>query len=206
MYDPLTTTYALSCPHWGETRRRLSSFRTLRRLPGAAHPAIFSVSFSCACGEEHPGLVSHDDLDVAPLGLGAGGTFRNLMTARDDALESELADAAAARIGAGEWPWSFFCFLEAAPRPMTPSAIAVIAPPAITRKDAWLGMAVRCPACSSVSVNLVSREHVDIPFWNDESVGVVDHVFGDDSLRAVEEFRAELLSARFDERRMDLER
>jgi hypothetical protein len=206
MYDPLTSTYALSCPRRGATHLRLSSFRTLRRLPGAAHPAIFEVSFSCACGEEHPGLVSHDELDVAPLGLGAGGTFHNLLTAHDDTLEGELADVAAARIGAGEWPWSFFCYLESAPRQMTPSAMAVIAPPAIGGREAWLGVAVRCPTCSSLSVNLVSPEHVDIPFWNDDRVGVVEHVFADDALRAVEEFRAELGSARFDERRMDLER
>ena len=50
------------------------------------------------------------------------------MTARDDPLAAELVDAAAARIGAGEWPWSFFCFLEGRPRPVTPSSFALIAP------------------------------------------------------------------------------
>jgi hypothetical protein len=37
-------------------------------------------------------------------------------------------------------------------------------------------------------------------------VGVVDHVFADDAVRTMEEFRAELHSFRFDERRLDLER
>jgi len=204
MYDPLTSTYTLPCPHGREARLPLSSFRALERLAGPVRPAVFSVFFACPCGEEHPGLVSHDELDVAPLGLGADGTFRNLMTARDDPLAVELVSLAATRIGAGEWPWSFFCYLESCPRPMTPSAIALIAPAGTGTRDS-LGVAVRCPSCSSTSVNLVSRHHVDIPFWNDSEVAVVDHVFEDDALRVVDAFRAELLSARFDERRMDLE-
>jgi hypothetical protein len=83
---------------------------------------------------------------------------------------------------------------------VTPSAFALIAP-----GEGSLGIAVQCPVCSAVSVNLVSREHVDVPFWNDARVGVVEHVFRRDALRAIEEFRAELHSARFDERRLDLE-
>lgn len=200
MYDALTSTYSFACPHGPESHVPLSSFRTLERLPGAAHPAVYRVLFSCRCGEEHPGLVAHDELDWAPLGVGAGGTFRNLLTSRDDSLAGELADVAAARIGAGEWPWSFFCFLEGRPRPVTPSSFALIAP-----GDGLLGVAVRCPACSAVSVNLVTHEHVNVPFVNDARVGVVSHVFREDALRAVEEFRLELGSARFDERRLDLE-
>jgi hypothetical protein len=126
--------------------------------------------------------------------------FRNLMTSHDDPVADELADIAAGRIGAGQWPWSFFCFLEGRPRPVTPSAFTLIAPGGES-----LGVAVRCPACSAISVNLVTPEHLDIPFWNDVRVGVVEHVFGEDTLRAVDAFRAELSSARFDERRLDLE-
>ena len=59
--------------------------------------------------------------------------------------------------------------------------------------------------CGALSVNLVSQPHVDLPFWNDDRVGVVDHVFPDDALLALEVFRAELDSARFDERRLNLE-
>ena len=81
---------------------------------------------------------------------------------------------------------------------MTPSALAVVAP-----GDDSLGVAVRCPGCSALSVNLVTREHVDIPFWNDARVGVLDHVVP--RRRALEDFRVELMSARFDERRLDLE-
>ena len=211
MYDALTSRYSLSCPHHGEARLRLSSFRTLERLPGPSHPAVFSILFACPCGEEHPGLVSHDDLDVAPLGLGADRTFRNLMTAQDDSLERELADVAATRIGAGEWPWSFFCYLESRARPITPSAIARIAPGLSSRGSRdYLGVAVRCPSCATTSVNLVSCEHVDVPFWNDARVAVVDHVFTDDALAAPDSFltgrfRAELLTARLDERSLEFE-
>jgi hypothetical protein len=200
VYDPLTSRYSFACPHGREAKVPLSSFRLLERLPGAIHPAIYHVLFACGCGDEHVGLVSHDELDWAPLGTTASTTFRNLMTARDDPLADELAGLAAARIRAGEWPWSFYCCLEERPRPVTPSAFALIAP----GEDSF-GLAVRCPACSAVSVNLVSREHVDIPFWNDARVGVVGRPFRRDALPAPELFRATLHSAGFDERRLDLE-
>ena len=60
---------------------RLSAFRSLERLPGASHPAVYRVVFACSCGGEHEGLVTHDDLDWAPLGA-SGAEFFNLMTAR----------------------------------------------------------------------------------------------------------------------------
>jgi hypothetical protein len=50
----------------------------------------------------------------------------------------------------------------------------------------------------------VSREHVDVPFVNDREVGVVEHVFHDDAASTVEEFQAELYSASFDARRLNL--
>lgn len=200
VYDPLTSRYSFACPHGRDTSIPLSGFRRLERLPGPQHPAVYQIVFACGCGDDHPGLVSHDDLDWAPLGATSATRFRNLMTARDDSLAAELVELAATRIGAGRWPWSFFCHPEGRPRPMTPSALAVIVP-----GDRSLGVAVRCPSCAAVSVNLVSHAHVDIPFWNDAHVGVVEHTFEGDALRAVEEFRAELESAQFDERRLDLE-
>lgn len=198
MYDALTGRYTFSCPRRHEARVPLSAFRRLERLPGAAHPAVFGVRFDCGCGGEHTGLVAHNDLDWAPLG-GAAGRFLNLMTSRFDDVGTELSGAAAARVSLGDWPWSFFCFPEGRPRPVFPSSFVAVAP-----GDRCLGLAVRCPACDALSVNLVTPEHVDLPFWNDASVGVVDHVFSDDVLVAVEEFRAELQSARFDERRLNL--
>ena len=199
MYDALTGRYTFSCPVRGETSVRLSAFRTLERLPGAAHPAVYSVRFACGCGGEHAGLVSHDELDWAPLGL-AEGRFLNLMTSRLDEIALELGDLAARRIEAGEWPWSFFCYPEGRPRPVFPSSFFVLAP-----GGRALGLAVRCPACAGVSVNLVSRGHVDVPFHHDVEVGVVTHVFTADVERIVAEFAADLQSARFDSRRLDLE-
>src|SRR5579862_9089929 len=103
MYDPLTTRYSFSCPRRGETRVLLSGFRRLDALPGPHHPTVYRIEFACSCGELHPGLVPHDDLDWAPLGLTEDTCFVNLMTSRHDPLSAELGDIAAQRIKAGEW-------------------------------------------------------------------------------------------------------
>ena len=198
MYDALTGRFTFACPARGEARVALSAFRQLERLPGAAHPAVYRVVFACACGDEHDGLVSHGDLDWAPLGL-QGGVFFNVMTSTLDPLDSELSDLAVRRIQAGEWPWSFFCFPEDRPRPVFPSSFFLLAP-----GDGSLGLAVRCPACQRTSVNLVSHEHVDVPWHNDAEVGVVEHLFAEDVARTIDAFREELYSARFDGRRIDL--
>ena len=122
------------------------------------------------------------------------------MTGRLDDVAGELADLALRRIQAGEWPWSFFCYPEERPRPVFPSSFLVLAP-----GDGSVGVAVRCPACARTSVNLVSTSHVDLPFWNDPEVGVVEHVFAEDVARTLEAFREELYSSRFDARRLGLE-
>ena len=199
MYDPLTSRYTFACPRRGEAHVSLSSFRTLDRLEGAAHPAVYRVRFACTCGGEHDGLVSHDELDWAPLGLDAG-VFLNLMTSRVEPVAAELGEVAAAHIRAGEWPWSFFCYPEERPRPVFPSSFTLLA-----AGEGSVGLAVRCPHCRALSLNLVSQPHVDLPFHNDRRVGVVEHVFADDALRTVEEFRAELWSSSFDARRLALE-
>jgi hypothetical protein len=202
MYDALTTRYTFACPTRGETQVRLSAFRALERLPGAAHPAVYRVRFACPCGEEHPGLVTHTNLDWAPLGLGEQeGSFLNLMTAKVEALAGELSDVAARCIQAGQWPWSFFCYPEERPRPVFPSFFSLIAPGGARDR---LGIAVRCPACSRTSINLVSPEHVDLPFHDDPEIGVVEHVFAPDVETTLEAFRAELYSASFDARRLRL--
>jgi hypothetical protein len=63
---------------------------------------------------------------------------------------------------------------------------------------------VTCSSCGCLSVNLVSADHVDVPFHHDAEVGVVARVFPDDALRTLEEFRAELWSTEFDSRRLAL--
>jgi hypothetical protein len=199
MYDPLTGRYAFSCPVQGETHVPLSAFHTIEELPGAAHPAVFRVRFECGCGDEHDGLLTHDDLDWAPLGL-VGGDFLNLMTSRLEPVAAELGELAALKIRAGEWPWSFFCYPEEQPRPVFPSSFALLA-----ATEQAVGLAIRCPSCRRLSLNLVSRPHVDIPFHNDREIGVVEHLFVEDALATLEAFQAELWSASFDARRLALE-
>src|SRR6266545_692237 len=201
MYDALTSRYTFACPTRGEARVSLSAFRTLDRLEGTAHPVIFRVRFECTCGEEHEGLVAHDELDWAPLGLEEHLAFVDLMTSRVRDVAVDLAELAARRIQAGEWPWSFFCYPEERPRPIFPSSFFLIAP---AEGGGEVGIAVRCPSCSSVSINLVSPQHLDVPFHNDREIGVVEHVFGADADRVVENFASELYSAQFDSRRLDL--
>jgi hypothetical protein len=197
MYDGLTGRYTFSCPSRGEVNVRLSEFRSLERLPGASHPAVYRITFSCACGEDHDGLVTHDELDWAPLS-GPETAFLNLMTSRLEPVEAELLDLAARRIQAGDWPWSFFCFPEERPRPVFPSSFLALAP-----GEEEVGLAVQCPSCSKTTVNLVSRPHVDVPFYNDRRVAVVEHVFSAGPETA-EALRTELFSAGFDASRRDL--
>jgi hypothetical protein len=199
MYDALTGLYGFACPTRGEARVSLSAFRRIERLPGAAHPSVYRVLFACGCGEEHEGLVSHDELDWAPLGLGGAG-FLNLMTSKLEPLAVELGDLAASRIGAGEWPWSFFCYPEERPRPVFPSSFSLLAP-----GGGAVGLAVRCPHCRKLSLNLVSEPHVDVPFHNDRQIGVVEHLFADDALETLAAFQAELWSSTFDARRLQLD-
>ena len=198
MYDGLTGRYTFPCPVAGEARVRLSRFRSLERLAGAAHPAVYKVTFACMCGDEHEGLVTHDELDWAPVGA-SGDPFFNLMTQRLESVGAELLDRAARLIRAGEWPWSFFCYPEGIPRPVFPSAFRALAPAA-----EQVGVAVRCPACARLSVNVVSSRHVDEPFYSDARVAVVEHLFPHDEEATVAAFREELESGSFDARRRDL--
>ena len=184
MYDPLTGRYAFACPVRGETHVLLSAFRSIEQLPGAANPAVFRVRFDCDCGEEHDGLLTHEALDWTPLGLGT----------------AELEAVAAGHIRRGEWPWSFFCYPEEQPRPVFPSSFTLL-----TATDGTVALAVRCPSCRRLSLNLVSHPHVDVPFHNDREIGVVEHMFAEDALVTVDEFRSELWSASFDARRLALE-
>ncbi|MBA3329837.1 MAG: hypothetical protein H0T39_03010 [Actinobacteria bacterium] len=198
MYDVLTARFTLSCPHGGLARVGLSAFRRLERLDGAAHPAVYRIRFACTCGEEHPALVTHAELDWEPLGLG-DGRFLNLMTSRLDPLALELGQLSARRIAAGQWPWSFFCYPEERGRPVTPSAFLSLAPGGDS-----VGLAVRCPHCARISVNLVSSLHIELPFHHDGTIGVVPHAFGDADALAVEQFREQLDSGSFDVLRRSL--
>ena len=198
MYDGLTGRYTFSCPRDGEARVPLSAFRTLERLPGAAHPALYKVVFACGCGEEHEGLVTHEELDWTPIGA-SETSFFNLMTSRLEPVVDELLDRAAASIRAGIWPWSFFCYPEGGARPTFPSTFRLLA-----AGGERVGIAIRCPSCESTSVNFVTRRHVDEPFFHDRRVTVVEHVFASDRDETLAAFRAEFASGFFEARRRDL--
>ncbi len=198
MYDQLTGRYTFACPVRGDVSIPLSRFRVLERLPGAASPAVFKITFACDCDGEHDGLVTHDELDWAPL-AGTDAAFLNLMTARLESAALDLLDLAARRIKSGQWPWSFFCYPEERPRPVTPSSFRVL-----SEGGQELGLAVECPTCAHTTVNVVSREHVDVPFYNDRRVGVVEHIFAHDREQALSAFREQLLSGVFDASRRDL--
>ena len=196
MYDALTSRYGFSCPVRGETSVTLSAFRSLEALAGTSHPVVYRVTFACGCGGEHAGLVTHEELDWAPLGFG-GVRFFNLMTAQLEDVSVELSDLAARRIQAGEWPWTFFCVPEERPRPVFPSAFFLLA-----ASDDAVGVAVKCPVCARTSVNLVTHSHVDLPFHNDPEIGVVRHVFWDEPLEGG--LAPLLASGDVDGRRLDL--
>ena len=125
--------------------------------PGAAHPAVFQVLLRLRLRR---GARRARHARRARLGA-ARPAERRVLQPHDRAarpVADELSDVAARRIEAGEWPWSFFCYPEDRPRPVFPSSFLLLAP-----GDGSLGLAVRCPACQRISVNLVSHEHVDLP-------------------------------------------
>src|SRR5262245_27402460 len=161
MYDGLTGRYGFHCPARGEVSVRLSSFRLFERLEGTSSPTVFKVRFACDCGDEHDGLVTHAELDWEPIGAGEV-EFLNIMTSRLESAAEELLERAVRFIRGGVWPWSFFCFPEDRSVPAFPSAFRLLAP-----GEESLGVAVRCPSCDRTSVNLVSPEHVDVPFYSD---------------------------------------
>lgn len=68
----------------------------------------------------------------------------------------------------------FFCYPENQSRPVFPSSFFLLAP---SGHGGTLGLAVRCPVCGRTSINLVSEQHVDLPFHNDAEIGVVERLF-----------------------------
>ena len=107
---------------------RLSRFRSLEQLPGArasgrlprrvrvrlrgrasrrSSRTTISTGRRSASGRDH--VPEPDDL----------------VASRPSATSS--AALAAARIKAGEWPWTFFCWPEERPRPVFPSAFQLLA-------------------------------------------------------------------------------
>jgi len=204
MYDAIRAKYRFHCPHRPEGGLRavaLSRFRSLQRLPGPSHPAVFRVTYHCDCGEDHVGLVPHGDLDYGSLAA-TGLEFRNLVTGKTEPVDTELADLARLQVQQGNWPWRLFCGLEDKLKPVFPSSLRLLCP-----ADAELvGVAMRCPTCGHVSLNVVSESHLDVPFYHDPVVRLIDRPYGDARDLTVERFHEELWSAGFDAERSALER
>ena len=87
MYDPLRAEYRMRCPERSPDGDRrygvtLSQFVSVTRLAGAQHPAIYCVRHECAaCGGSHDALLTHDELDHAPVvGPPSGEPFWDPLT------------------------------------------------------------------------------------------------------------------------------
>jgi hypothetical protein len=201
MYDLLRASYRFHCPAAPEGVLRsvpLSSFRSIERLAGAAHPAVFRVAYRCGCGEEHVGLVSHDELDYRPIGAGEELEFTNLLTGRAEPIGNELLELAGAQVRQGNWPWRLYCCREGVLKPVFPSCLTHVA----GGEDGGLvGVAMRCPVCDQLSLNVVTRAHLDVPFHHDQIVRVIERPYGDLRDLTAERFHEELWSAGFDAER-----
>ena len=121
-------------------------------------------------------------------------TFRNLVTSHDDELSDGTHRHRCIANPGGEWPWSFYCCLEG---PAAAGDAFRFRGHRARARRIWRGRPVpglfrhvdqsRVPGARRPAV------------WNDRRIGVVEHVFRRDGLRTIDEFRAELHSARFDE-------
>ena len=63
------------------------------------------------------------------------------------------------------------------------AGLSVVVHRSLAATDGTVGLAVRCPSCRRLSLNLVSHPHVDVPFHNDREIGVVEHLFAEDARR-----------------------
>ena len=203
MYDVLRARYRFHCPSRGDgdmVRVPLSAFRRIDRLPGAAHPAVYRVEYTCVCRDVHQGLVSHSDLDYGPLNE-VDIEYVNLMTGRTEPVGEELADVARSQVQRGNWPWRLYCSNESRLKPVFPSSLVAVLPH--THGD-LLGVAMSCPSCGYTSLNLVSEPHLDVPFFHDRVVHYVQRPFGDVRDMTLDQFRERLQSSQFDAARSDL--
>ncbi len=202
MYDVLRASYRFHCPRLPQGDLRsvaLSRFRSIERLPGAAHPAVYRITYRCDCGDDHVGLVSHDDLDYGPI-CATQVEFRNLVTGRSEPLADELLELTRVQVQRGNWPWQFYCGSEAKLKPAFPSSLHLVCP----SESELVGVAMRCPSCGELSLNVVSHSHLDVPFYHDRIVRLIDRPYGDARDLTVDRFHEQLWSAGFDAERAGL--
>jgi hypothetical protein len=63
---------------------------------------------------------------------------------------------------------------------------------------------MRCPSCGELSLNVVSESHLDVPFYHDPVVRLIDRPFGDHRDLTLDSFHDQLWSAGFDAARATL--
>ena len=134
-------------------------------------PSTACITSAPACGGSHDALLTHDELDHAPVvGAPPSEPFWEPLTGRiaGDAGD-ELREAAASRVRRGDWPWLFWCAEEGCRKPLFPSEIRFAA-----RRDDRVGIAVVCSACERASLNVVTPWHLDVPFFHDRAVEASD--------------------------------
>ena len=200
MYDALTTRYTFACPQRGETRVALSSFRRLERFPDRrTRPS--TASRSTAVRRASTRARRRTTSSTGRRSASTRGAFSNLMTSRLAPVEDELGDLAARRIQAGEWPWSFFCYPEGRPRPVFPSSFFLLAPAEGGESGSgWRSAAPSAERTRSTSSRRARRRALPQRPPDRRRRARLRRRCD----RAVEEFAAELYSARFDSRRLDL--
>jgi len=199
VYDVLRNRYRFMCPvASAPDDRPLSSFRTIERLPGPGHPAVYRIHYVCAvCGDEHPALLSEHELDCGPVTPRTDETFVNVLTGKHEPVADELTNVAELHLRRGNWPWTFYCACEHEVRPGYPSHLARVEPGV---DDRTLGVAVRRACCGGLSINLVSRRHLDEPFYHDRVLRFVDRPLPPGA-GVLERFTHELWGGAFDEER-----
>ena len=199
MYDALTGRFTFPCPARGEARVTLVVLSPARAPSGrrASRPST-TCSSPVAAATNTTASSATTTSTGRPLGL-QGGVFYNLMTAQLDGVAAELSDAAARRIQAGEWPWSFFCYPEDRPRPVFPR-----------RSSCWRRATARSRARRSLpdvppdvgeprlrtSTSTCPSTTTRRSGWSSTSSATTSPV-------RIEDFRAELYSASFDTRRLE---
>jgi hypothetical protein len=91
----------------------------------------------------------------------------------------------------GRWPWTFWCHPESAVRPGFPSSLRFVTPEH-DHGNERVGVLVRCFTCERHTVNIVSREHLDVPWHNDPAIAYVAQLFDGDQIAPEERFRHQL--------------
>ena len=83
-----------------------------------------------------------------------------------------------------------WCAYEDRPRPVFPSSFRIDA-----LWEGQVGFAAACPSCGRVSVNVVSADHVDVPFLSDATVGVMRSPLQAAALASIDAFTDALSDA-----------